>query len=85
MVYDSRCILQIGFAAKSSVGNDEAVAVDAIKLMEGSLYQNAIKSGARKLFGWNSCYSLDFQVLHLVLNSARCPIRHMILETTYIT
>uniref|UniRef100_A0A2N9EBZ6 Protein COFACTOR ASSEMBLY OF COMPLEX C SUBUNIT B CCB4, chloroplastic n=1 Tax=Fagus sylvatica TaxID=28930 RepID=A0A2N9EBZ6_FAGSY len=46
IVYDSQCILQIGFAAKSSIG-DEAVAVDANKLMQGSLYQGVIKSGAQ--------------------------------------
>ncbi|GMY32637.1 protein COFACTOR ASSEMBLY OF COMPLEX C SUBUNIT B CCB4, chloroplastic, partial [Fagus crenata] len=45
IVYDSQCILQIGFATKSSIG-DEAVAVDANKLMQGSLYQGVIKSGA---------------------------------------
>ncbi|KAB1207942.1 hypothetical protein CJ030_MR7G026891 [Morella rubra] len=56
VVYDSRCILQIGFAAKSSVGNEEAVAVDAIKLMEGSLYQNAIKSGAQSYLANLSLY-----------------------------
>jgi hypothetical protein len=46
IVYNSQCILQIGFAAKSSIG-DEAVAVDANKLMQGSLYQGVIKSGAK--------------------------------------
>jgi hypothetical protein len=56
IVYDSQCILQIGFAAKSSIG-DEAVAVDANKLMQGSLYQGVIKSGARKLL--TSYYSLE--------------------------
>lgn len=50
VVYDGHCILQIGFAAKSSIGDGEPVAVDAIKLTQGSLYQNVIKSGARKLF-----------------------------------
>uniref|UniRef100_A0A2N9ERG0 Uncharacterized protein n=1 Tax=Fagus sylvatica TaxID=28930 RepID=A0A2N9ERG0_FAGSY len=51
IVYDSQCILQIGFANKSSIG-DEAVAVDANKLMQGSLYQGVIKSGARKYPAW---------------------------------
>lgn len=48
IVYESRCVLQIGFAAESSNGNGEAVGVNATKLMQGTLYQGVIKSGARK-------------------------------------
>lgn len=59
VVYDSRCVLQIGFAAKSSIVDGESVAVDADKLMQGSLCQGVIKSGARKLFGWTSYCSLE--------------------------
>lgn len=47
-VYESSCVLQIGFAAESSPGDGEAVSVDANKLMQGSLYQGVMKSGARK-------------------------------------
>lgn len=46
IVYDSKCILQIGVAAVSS--SDDAVLVDANKLMQGSLYQDVTKSGSRK-------------------------------------
>jgi hypothetical protein len=50
VVYDCRCILQIGVAAESV--NNEALAVDAAKLMQGSLYQAAIKSASRKWLRW---------------------------------
>lgn len=46
VVYDCRCMLQIGVAAESI--NKEALAVDVAKLMEGSLYRAVIKSGSRK-------------------------------------
>jgi len=48
VVYERSCVLQIGFAADSSSGNGEAVSVDANKLMQGSVYQGVMKSGARK-------------------------------------
>ena len=48
ILYDSICILQIGMAAESSAGDGEAMAVDATKLMQGSLYQGVMKSEARK-------------------------------------
>lgn len=48
IVYDGRCILQIGFAAESSNGDGKAVSVDADKLMQGSLYRGVMKSGVRK-------------------------------------
>ncbi|KAG6654412.1 hypothetical protein CIPAW_05G144000 [Carya illinoinensis] len=35
VVYDRHCILQVGFTAKSFIGDDEAVAVNAKKLMQG--------------------------------------------------
>lgn len=50
VVYDCRCIVQIGVAAESV--NNEALAVDAAKLMQGSLYQAAIKSASRKWLRW---------------------------------
>lgn len=46
VVYDYRCILQIGVAAESPTG--EAQAVDAARLSEGSVYQGVMKSGTRK-------------------------------------
>lgn len=48
VVYDSSCILQIGFAAESLKGDANAASVDAGKLMQGSLCQGVMKSGARK-------------------------------------
>lgn len=48
VVYESSCVLQIGFAAESSPGDGDAVSVDANKLMQGSVYQGVMKSGARK-------------------------------------
>lgn len=50
MVYEKRCILQIGIAAESSTAVADAVVVDATKLVQGSLYQGVMKSGARKQF-----------------------------------
>lgn len=50
IIYDGHCIMQIGMAAKSSADNSEAEDVDAIKLMQGSLYQSILKSRARKYF-----------------------------------
>lgn len=47
IIYDSNCVLQVGFAAESSARNGEAVGVDTKKLMQGSLYQGVMKSGAR--------------------------------------
>ncbi|CAK7332727.1 unnamed protein product [Dovyalis caffra] len=47
VVYDCRCILQIGVAAESV--NNEALTIDAAKLMQGSLYQAAIKSASQLL------------------------------------
>lgn len=48
IVYESSCVLQIGYAAESSLGDGEAVSVDANKLVQGSVYQGVMKSGARK-------------------------------------
>lgn len=42
-------MLQIGIAAESSPGDGEAVTVDTKKLLQGSVYQGVMKSGARKL------------------------------------
>ncbi|XP_061990207.1 protein COFACTOR ASSEMBLY OF COMPLEX C SUBUNIT B CCB4, chloroplastic isoform X1 [Rosa rugosa] len=47
IVYGGRNILQIGFAAASSNGDGEAVAVDADKLIQGSLYRGVMKSGVQ--------------------------------------
>ena len=72
ILYDRNCILQIGMAAESSVDDGEAMAVDATKLMQGSLYQGVIKSGARKqldrilLLSWGVLlFTMSVHVRHL--------------------
>ncbi|KAF3431355.1 hypothetical protein FNV43_RR26086 [Rhamnella rubrinervis] len=56
VVYDSSCILQIGFAAKSSDSDGEAVSVDTSTLKQGSLYQGVMKSGAQNYLANLSLY-----------------------------
>ncbi|XWS34898.1 hypothetical protein CRYUN_Cryun21dG0076400 [Craigia yunnanensis] len=48
IVYDCQCIVQIGVAAKSR-NDGEPFTVDAAKLIQGSLCQGVLKSGACKL------------------------------------
>ncbi|PPE01175.1 hypothetical protein GOBAR_DD01791 [Gossypium barbadense] len=55
IVYDCQCIVQIGVAAKS-LNIDEPFAVDAAKLMQGSLYQGVLKSGAQSYMANLSLY-----------------------------
>ncbi|MBA0776300.1 hypothetical protein Gotri_011312 [Gossypium trilobum] len=55
IVYDCECIVQIGVAAKS-LNIDEPFAVDAAKLMQGSLYQGVLKSGAQSYMANLSLY-----------------------------
>ncbi|XVF02339.1 hypothetical protein REPUB_Repub04eG0167200 [Reevesia pubescens] len=55
IVYDCKCIVQIGVAAKS--WNDgEPVAVDAAKLMQGSLCQGVLMSGSQSYLANLSLY-----------------------------
>ncbi|CAI0386677.1 unnamed protein product [Linum tenue] len=54
VVYDRTCILQIGVAAESSGG--EALAVDAARLSEGSVYQGVMKSGSQSYLANLSLY-----------------------------
>ncbi|KAK7309537.1 hypothetical protein RJT34_06343 [Clitoria ternatea] len=56
IVYGGSCVLQIGFAAESFPGHGEAVSVDANKLMQGSVYQGVIKSGAQSYLANLSLY-----------------------------
>ncbi|MED6154903.1 hypothetical protein PIB30_000404 [Stylosanthes scabra] len=56
IVYESSCVLQIGVAAESSPGNGEAVSMDANKLMQGSIYQGVMKSGAQSYLANLSLY-----------------------------
>ncbi|XP_022733350.1 protein COFACTOR ASSEMBLY OF COMPLEX C SUBUNIT B CCB4, chloroplastic isoform X3 [Durio zibethinus] len=54
IVYNCQCIAQIGVAAK--LRNDEPFAVDAAKLMQGSLCQGVLKSGAQSYLANLSLY-----------------------------
>ncbi|KAK3038620.1 hypothetical protein RJ639_027283 [Escallonia herrerae] len=56
IVYNSRFVLQIGFAAASSSNESEAVVVDPNKLMQGSLYRSVIKSGSQSYLANLSLY-----------------------------
>lgn len=56
IVYDSRCVLQIGCSAASSTNEGEAMVADANKLMQGSLYQGVIKSGSQSYLANLSLY-----------------------------
>ncbi|KAL5570458.1 hypothetical protein UlMin_027033 [Ulmus minor] len=74
IVYDTSCILQIGFVAESSNTDEKAFSVDTDKLMKGLVCQGVMKSGTQ-LFG-ESLYprrsELPFlpsntQLLHILL------------------
>ncbi|KAF6150111.1 hypothetical protein GIB67_035721, partial [Kingdonia uniflora] len=56
VVYESRCLIQIGVAAENFIGEDDAIVVDAAKLMQGSLYQGLLKSGAQSYLANLSLY-----------------------------
>ncbi|KAK9276171.1 hypothetical protein L1049_005702 [Liquidambar formosana] len=56
IAYDGSCFLQIGIAAESSTEDGEAEAVDATKLMQGSLCQGVMKSGAQSYLANLSLY-----------------------------
>ncbi|KAF8399366.1 hypothetical protein HHK36_015231 [Tetracentron sinense] len=56
IVYQSSCLLQIGVAAECSTNGGDAVIVDAKKLMQGSLYQGVMKSGAQSYLANLSLY-----------------------------
>ncbi|XP_060185633.1 protein COFACTOR ASSEMBLY OF COMPLEX C SUBUNIT B CCB4, chloroplastic [Lycium barbarum] len=53
IVYDGKCILQIGFAF---FNGSEAVVVDTNKLIEGSLYQGVLKSASQSYLANLSLY-----------------------------
>ncbi|QCD90541.1 protein COFACTOR ASSEMBLY OF COMPLEX C SUBUNIT B CCB4, chloroplastic isoform X1 [Vigna unguiculata] len=69
VVYERSCVLQIGFAADSSSGNGEAVSVDANKLMQGSVYQGVMKSGAQSYLANLSLYPGKSELPFLPLNT----------------
>ncbi|GLT74255.1 hypothetical protein SLA2020_460610 [Shorea laevis] len=55
IVYDCICILQIGVAAESH-NDGEPMAVDVAKLVQGSLYQGVMRSGAQSYLANLSLY-----------------------------
>lgn len=56
IVYDGKCILQIGLAAASLSNGSDAVAVDTNKLIEGSLFQGVLKSASQSYLANLSLY-----------------------------
>lgn len=56
IVYDGKCILQIGFVAASLSNGSDAVAVDINRLIEGSLYQGVLKSASQSYLANLSLY-----------------------------
>lgn len=59
IVYGGNCLLQIGVAA--AVGSDPVI-IDVPKLMQGSLYRNAMKSGKRMYFKSSFRHSFQFPI-----------------------
>ncbi|KAF5208335.1 Cofactor assembly of complex c subunit b like [Thalictrum thalictroides] len=56
VVYQSSCILQIGIAAECSTNVEDAMVVDATKLIQGSLYQGVMRSGTQSYLANLSLY-----------------------------
>ncbi|KAH6756389.1 cofactor assembly of complex C [Perilla frutescens var. hirtella] len=56
VVYDGICMLQIGFADVLQSNGDEPVVVDADKLIQGSLYKGAFRSGSQSYLANLSLY-----------------------------
>ncbi|XP_073142573.1 protein COFACTOR ASSEMBLY OF COMPLEX C SUBUNIT B CCB4, chloroplastic isoform X2 [Henckelia pumila] len=56
VIYDGIFILQIGFAEKNYTNGSEAVVVDVEKLMQGSLYSGAVRSGSQSYLANLSLY-----------------------------
>ncbi|XP_009764076.1 protein COFACTOR ASSEMBLY OF COMPLEX C SUBUNIT B CCB4, chloroplastic isoform X2 [Nicotiana sylvestris] len=69
IVYDGKCILQIGFAAASSSNGSDAVAVDTNKMIEGSLYQGVLKSASQSYLANLSLYPGKSQLPFLPSNT----------------
>ncbi|CAH9087747.1 unnamed protein product [Cuscuta epithymum] len=67
IVYDSKCISQMGISSVSS--SDGAIPVDAKKLMQGSLYQDVTKSGSQRYLANLSLYPGKSELPFLPLNT----------------
>ncbi|KAL3501268.1 hypothetical protein ACH5RR_035717 [Cinchona calisaya] len=68
VVYDKRIVLQIGFAAASSSA-DNAVVIDADKLMKGSLYAGVLKSKSQSYLANLSLYPAKSELPFLPSNT----------------
>ncbi|KAI5679124.1 hypothetical protein M9H77_10074 [Catharanthus roseus] len=69
IVYDKRCILQIGYAAVSASGKDDVIGVDVDKLMQGSLYQGLMKSKSQSYLANLSLYPAKSELPFLPSNT----------------
>ncbi|KAL8106264.1 hypothetical protein AgCh_029884 [Apium graveolens] len=69
IVYNNICVLQIGCAAASSSCEGEPLLADATKLVQGSLYQSAIKSGSQSYLANLSLYPGKSQLPFLPSNT----------------
>ncbi|GER32290.1 cofactor assembly of complex C [Striga asiatica] len=69
IVYDGICILQIGYADVSDSRGGDPVAVDAGKLMRGSLYNGVVKSGSQSYLANVSLYPAKSELLFLPSNT----------------
>ncbi|XP_058077345.1 protein COFACTOR ASSEMBLY OF COMPLEX C SUBUNIT B CCB4, chloroplastic isoform X2 [Magnolia sinica] len=69
IVYGNNCLLQIGIAAESSTNFGDAVAVDATRLIQGSLYQGVMKSGKQSYLANLSLYPGRSELLFLPWNT----------------
>ncbi|CAH9095318.1 unnamed protein product [Cuscuta europaea] len=67
IVYDSKCIFQMGISSVSS--SDGAIPVDAKKLMQGSLYQDVMKSRSQRYLANLSLYPGKSELPFLPLNT----------------
>ncbi|KAM7487367.1 hypothetical protein LguiB_024851 [Lonicera macranthoides] len=56
ILYDNKCVLQVGFASVSLSSEGEAMNVDAKKLIQGSLCQGVTKSGSQSYLANLSLY-----------------------------
>ncbi|CAI9092793.1 OLC1v1028126C1 [Oldenlandia corymbosa var. corymbosa] len=69
IVYEKRCIMQVGFAAMASSEPDVAIGVDADKLMEGSLYQGIMRSKSQSYLANLSLYPAKSELPFLPSNT----------------
>ncbi|KAG9451816.1 hypothetical protein H6P81_004720 [Aristolochia fimbriata] len=69
VVHGKLCLLQIGVAAESSASRGEAIVVDTIALLQGSLCQDATKSGTQRYLANLSLYPAKSELPFLPSNT----------------